>query len=136
MEFLKSESLPSFEKKSTMESENYDEENENSKNFNSINENCFSSEESREEYSLKELELLIENLLDDKITLQDLPNNLKSYESEMQNIPKKPRMPEDVECCGSGCSPCVWDTYDRDSEVHQRAVDEVCEKIIDQTGIK
>ena len=24
---------------------------------------------------------------------------------------EKPTPPEDYECCESGCSPCVWDTY-------------------------
>lgn len=24
---------------------------------------------------------------------------------------EKPTPPEDWECCGSECSPCVWDTY-------------------------
>eukprot|EP01111_Echinosteliopsis_oligospora_P003681 TRINITY_DN1577_c2_g1_i2.p1 TRINITY_DN1577_c2_g1~~TRINITY_DN1577_c2_g1_i2.p1 ORF type:complete len:162 (-),score=63.71 TRINITY_DN1577_c2_g1_i2:9-494(-) len=24
---------------------------------------------------------------------------------------EKPEPPEEGECCGSGCSPCVWDTY-------------------------
>ncbi len=26
---------------------------------------------------------------------------------------KKPERPEDDDCCGGGCSPCVWDTYNR-----------------------
>lgn len=24
---------------------------------------------------------------------------------------EKPAPPEEWECCGSGCSPCVWDNY-------------------------
>ena len=23
----------------------------------------------------------------------------------------EPREPQEEECCGNGCSPCVWDTY-------------------------
>ncbi|MEH6627998.1 MAG: oxidoreductase-like domain-containing protein [Motiliproteus sp.] len=24
---------------------------------------------------------------------------------------EKPERPEDWECCGGGCSPCIWDNY-------------------------
>ena len=27
---------------------------------------------------------------------------------------ERPMPPEDWECCESGCSPCVWDTYYKD----------------------
>ncbi|MEH6580114.1 MAG: oxidoreductase-like domain-containing protein [Amphritea sp.] len=27
---------------------------------------------------------------------------------------ERPTPPEDYECCGSECSPCVWDTYYED----------------------
>ncbi|GEM_PF-4013897 len=29
----------------------------------------------------------------------------------LQNEAAKPAPPGDQECCESGCSPCVWDTY-------------------------
>lgn len=31
--------------------------------------------------------------------------------SEKQVIPPPPDKPEPYECCGSGCSPCVYDYY-------------------------
>jgi hypothetical protein len=32
---------------------------------------------------------------------------------------EKPTPPEDYECCESGCSPCVWDTYYEDVQLWQ-----------------
>ena len=37
--------------------------------------------------------------------------------SDMQELisrhdKRRPREPDDSECCGDGCDPCVWDTYD------------------------
>ncbi|WP_286238659.1 oxidoreductase-like domain-containing protein [Neptuniibacter halophilus] len=29
----------------------------------------------------------------------------------MTNSPERPTPPGEYECCESGCSPCVWDTY-------------------------
>ncbi|MCW9051297.1 MAG: oxidoreductase-like domain-containing protein [Motiliproteus sp.] len=33
---------------------------------------------------------------------------------------EKPTRPEDWECCGGGCSPCVWDNYYADMERWQQ----------------
>ena len=35
-------------------------------------------------------------------------------EITMSTVSTKPAPPEDYECCESGCSPCVWDTYYED----------------------
>ena len=38
----------------------------------------------------------------------------------MENLcKKKPRMPLDDECCGSGCTPCVFDTYETKMEQYE-----------------
>jgi hypothetical protein len=29
----------------------------------------------------------------------------------MSDNTEKPTPPEDWECCGGGCTPCVWDNY-------------------------
>ena len=76
-----------------------------------------------------DLECLIEDLINGKIGLNDIPDNIKSLSNEILNIPKAPRKPENWECCGSGCCPCVWDIYDRDLEIHERKVSEISEKI-------
>jgi len=36
---------------------------------------------------------------------------------------EKPRQPEDWECCGSGCSPCVWDHYYEELEAWRQSLE-------------
>lgn len=103
---------------------------------NSINELNFSTEESHDELSLQELEDMIENLLNDKTSLQDLPKLFKPFSGAISMLPTKPEEPAPGECCGSGCMPCVWDTYERDLEVHQRAVTELSEQIMERSDLK
>lgn len=76
--------------------------------------------------TLDNLEGIIMQLLEGEIKVQDLPTNLKPFIKDIQGIPLKPREPEPEECCGSGCSPCVWDIYQCDLEKHQEALKEVC----------
>jgi hypothetical protein len=73
---------------------------------------------------------LIEEILSGKKILDGLSNDVKNYKKEIENVPPKPRKPNDWECCGSGCCPCVWDIFERDLEIHDRAVTRLSEKII------
>ena len=77
----------------------------------------------------EDLEYLLEDLINGKISLCDMPDDIRCLSNEILNIPKAPRKPENWECCGSGCCPCVWDIYDRDMETHERAVNDIYEKI-------
>jgi hypothetical protein len=36
----------------------------------------------------------------------------------------KPRLPEDDECCGSGCATCVFDIYDTKMEKYEDTIAE------------
>ncbi len=72
---------------------------------------------------------LIEDIISGKKSLDDLPSEMRGYEKEIEALPGVPRKPKDWECCGSGCCPCVWDIYDRDMEIHERAVMRLCEKM-------
>lgn len=33
--------------------------------------------------------------------------------------PRRPSEPDHEDCCGEGCVPCIWDTYDRAVERHE-----------------
>ncbi|KAL1332964.1 hypothetical protein HN51_061731 [Arachis hypogaea] len=37
-----------------------------------------------------------------------------------KDIPPPPEKPEPGDCCGSGCVPCVWDTYYDELEEYNR----------------
>ena len=41
-------------------------------------------------------------------------------EQDFEEIPKPPTRPLDSECCGNGCSPCVFDVYDEEMERWQK----------------
>jgi hypothetical protein len=86
-----------------------------------------STHESKCDYD--DLENLIEDLLNGKKSLSELPENVLKYSDEINRLPTRPRKPENWECCGSGCCPCVWDIYDRDLEIHERSVQALCEKV-------
>jgi hypothetical protein len=124
-----------FERKSTNVDENESEfinyNDYSTKNSNDDIDHPHSTDASVEELSINELEEIIENLLNNKIELKDLPSEFQSFKKDIQNIPLKPNEPRLGECCGSGCSPCVWDRYDRDLECHQRAMEEVYDKIVE-----
>jgi hypothetical protein len=90
-----------------------------------------STVESFDEMSLENLEELIDDLISGKKNLKELPS-LTKYEDEIQCLPKVPREPGEFECCGTGCQPCIWDKYNRDLERHQRAKEDLCEKIQDE----
>ncbi|KMJ54181.1 oxidoreductase [Vogesella sp. EB] len=35
-------------------------------------------------------------------------------------MPEAPEAPSDDMCCGSGCDPCVWDTYNAAVQLYRR----------------
>jgi hypothetical protein len=40
--------------------------------------------------------------------------------SEGTQLPEKPEKPLDSDCCGRGCSPCVFDLYEQDLAIWER----------------
>jgi hypothetical protein len=44
------------------------------------------------------------DVMSDEMTANALPDSALSE-------PVPPREPEAIECCGSGCAPCVYDVY-------------------------
>ena len=41
-------------------------------------------------------------------------------EQDLDGLPEPPTKPLDSECCGNGCSPCVFDIYDEEMEQWQK----------------
>lgn len=41
-------------------------------------------------------------------------------EKGLEELPDPPTRPLDSECCGNGCSPCVFDIYDEEMEQWQK----------------
>jgi hypothetical protein len=89
---------------------------------NSSSDYSLSNNETIDDYSIEDFEEMIEELINGSKTLKDLPAYFGNYISKIDKLPHIPNKPESWECCGSGCSPCIMDTYYRDLEIHQRAV--------------
>ena len=47
----------------------------------------------------------------------------------IKNIPTIPEEPDSKECCGEGCNPCIFDSYDEKIEKRKDLIDELFEKI-------
>lgn len=84
---------------------------------------------SEDDLSLEELEQIVDDLLEGKMTLDDLPPVFSAYKEEITKIKPKPREPAEDECCGSGCIPCVWDVYERNCDRRHNAIEQLYEKI-------
>ena len=41
---------------------------------------------------------------------------MEPVEQDLDEFPEPPTKPLDSECCGNGCSPCVFDIYDEEME--------------------
>jgi hypothetical protein len=91
--------------------------------------------DSEEIMTPEEISLIIDNYISNKLQESEMPDKVLKYLDEINNLPKKPRKPEEGECCGSGCCPCIWDVYERDLEKHERAVENLSENISDYDGI-
>ena len=86
-------------------------------------------------FTPEEISLIIDNYISNNLQESEMPAKVLKYLDEIKNLPKKPRKPEEGECCGSGCFPCIWDIYERDLEQHERALENLSEKIGDYEGI-
>jgi hypothetical protein len=58
--------------------------------------------------------------------IQNLPEEYHKFEEYLLNI-ENPEEPHDYACCGKGCSPCVWDTYDKQLQDFEEIVKNILE---------
>eukprot|EP00002_Diphylleia_rotans_P037009 TRINITY_DN821_c0_g1_i6.p2 TRINITY_DN821_c0_g1~~TRINITY_DN821_c0_g1_i6.p2 ORF type:complete len:186 (+),score=43.17 TRINITY_DN821_c0_g1_i6:207-764(+) len=58
----------------------------------------------------------------DQLTLESVGDvqDSKSLKRPRPPTPVEPTRPEPDECCGNGCSVCVWDLYDKACEEYRR----------------
>lgn len=49
-------------------------------------------------------------------------------EQDLDELPEPPTRPLDSECCGNGCTPCVFDIYDEEMEQWQKLCAMSCEE--------
>ena len=46
--------------------------------------------------------------------------NLSILDTRGTELPPEPEKPLQTDCCGSGCSPCVFDLYEKDMELWRK----------------
>ncbi len=65
-----------------------------------------------EKYSYQQIKEILSKLLDQEHRcIQHLPTEFHQYSDSLIFL-EKPVEPDPYECCGKGCSPCIWDRYD------------------------
>lgn len=75
-------------------------------------------------FDKKEIKALIEKLNAGDLLFDQLPNIFIKNKDKFK-IPIKPIEPEDEECCGSGCTPCVFDTYTDKLEKYEDEIENI-----------
>jgi hypothetical protein len=60
-------------------------------------------------YTFQDLDKMIKQLKDLKISIDSLPNEIKKHQNELTQILIIPTFDEES-CCGGGCSPCVQES--------------------------
>jgi hypothetical protein len=84
---------------------------------------------SQEKFSFPQVEEMINELIKkDFRDIQKLPKEFHQF-SEILITLEKPTEPDDYECCGKGCNPCCWDTYDTKCRKYEETIKNLHEKV-------
>nr|XP_022315131.1 NADH-cytochrome b5 reductase-like [Crassostrea virginica]XP_022315132.1 NADH-cytochrome b5 reductase-like [Crassostrea virginica]XP_022315133.1 NADH-cytochrome b5 reductase-like [Crassostrea virginica] len=70
-------------------------------------------------------------ITDKKLTVKNQnqhSTNEENHDTERPSLPCPPLEPEEKDCCGSGCTPCVFDIYEQDLRIWKQE----CQKIQNQ----
>ena len=113
----------------------YEEKNLIFNNLHKINSTqSISTESSFDEFHISEnyINKIIIEYVNETLSLNDLEENFCEFLIDFKKLPKKPIEPESYECCGGGCSPCIWDIFNRNLEKHERGVEKLTEKIFNK----
>ncbi len=85
----------------------------------------------KDKFSLEEVRLIINNVVSK--TFRDISKLPKEFNklsvSEKLVCLEKPTEPEEYECCGKGCNPCVWDKYDTKLKEFEEAIQDIYTKV-------
>jgi hypothetical protein len=83
----------------------------------------------KEKYSMDDIINIIDDFHKMKIAFDQLPLEFQKLEDKIIKLPAKPKEPQDYECCGSGCRPCVWDVYEKKKEIYDEGINEIYNKL-------
>jgi hypothetical protein len=105
----------------------------NFKRFNNFNVFNYTKKKLREEkYSYQEIQTIVEKLISQEHrNIHSLPAEFHKFSEDLIFL-EKPVEPEQYECCGNGCCPCIWDKYDNKVGKFKNVIDMLYDKINDE----
>jgi hypothetical protein len=77
----------------------------------------------------EEIKYFIDSLINMKIDLDSLPDELYSYKNDINELIFHPGAKTGAECCGSGCINCVENTGETDVENFNECLNSLIERI-------
>ncbi len=76
-----------------------------------------------------EIKRILEEYKNGLLKFNDLPNEFQKFSEEIKMIPEKPIEPNESECCGSGCRPCVMDIFEEKLNEYEDKINELYEAV-------
>ncbi len=82
-------------------------------------------------YRKNEIKSILKSLKLKETNFEDLPDDFKNEKINdmLSNIPNEPKEPDQTECCGSGCRPCVFDLYEEKLNEYEDFINNIYEDI-------
>jgi hypothetical protein len=77
------------------------------------------------EFNEDDLNHFLDRFQNGEIELPEFPNNLKKFIGLIKRIPSVPKEPDSDECCGDGCKPCVYDSYEEKIEKRKILIEQL-----------
>ena len=94
-----------------------------------LSKNGFSSVKEDIKFSYSTVEGIIKDLVKkDYRDINKLPEEFHKFSDVIITL-ENPVEPEEWECCGKGCTNCVWEVYDKKVQDFEQAVKQIHDKI-------
>jgi hypothetical protein len=81
------------------------------------------------EFNENEFDVFLEKFQNGEIELSEIPNKLKKFIGLIKRIPSIPEKPDFNECCGEGCNPCIFDSYEEKLEKRKILIEQLLRDI-------
>jgi hypothetical protein len=82
----------------------------------------------KQKYSFQDIDAIIKDLKEMRISLDSLPYELKIFQNEITQILIIPTLDEES-CCGSNCTPCVRESAVENEERYTTNIEKLLEKL-------
>jgi hypothetical protein len=80
-------------------------------------------------FTMQDIKYYIDNLINMKIDLDSLPDELYDYKNDINDLIFHPGAKSGADCCNSGCVNCVQNTSEDDFEKFNELLNNLVDKI-------